>query len=197
MTLQSMETTAESSDPAKWVDQHGDCLFRYALARVHRADLAENLVQEALLGALRGRDQFKGESSQRTWLIGILKRKIIDHLRREQREQPASAIAPDGWMDELFDTSGHWKKRPAKWSSPSAALENVEFWNTLSACLGKLPRPLASAFSLREIDELSCAEICATLGVTPTNLGVMLHRARLRLWHCLDVNWFGGERGKS
>ncbi len=196
MTNQALNTTTRSPDLMHWVDRHGDCLFRYALARVHRTDLAEDLVQEAFLAALRGRDKFTGASSERTWLIGILKHKLGDNLRRQHREQPVSAIASDVWIDELFDARGHWKKAPAPWTNPGAAFENAEFWSTLSACLGKLPRRLASAFCLREIDELGNPEICAALGISATNLGVMLHRARLRLWHCLDIHWFGGERGE-
>jgi RNA polymerase sigma-70 factor (ECF subfamily) len=145
---------------------------------------------------LQGRDQFAGACSERTWLISILKRKLIDHFRRQQREQPISDLAPDLWMDELFDQHGHWKKAPARWTSPSAAFENAEFWSTFSHCLGKLPRRLADAFSLREMDELASAEVCKVLAVSPTNLWVILHRARLRLWHCLDLHWFGGERGR-
>jgi RNA polymerase sigma-70 factor (ECF subfamily) len=107
MAKQPLGTAAELTDPASWVDRHGDYLFGYALARLHRAELAEDLVQETFLGALRSRDQFAGASSERTWLVSILKHKIIDHLGRQQREQPASTIAPDGWMDDLFDRNGH------------------------------------------------------------------------------------------
>ena len=195
MAKQALGTATSPTDPASWVDRHGDHLFRYALARLRQVELAEDLVQEAFLGALRTRDQFAGASSERTWLVSILKRKIIDYLRRQHREQPASDIAPDGWMDELFDHSGHWKKRPARWANPSAACENAEFWTIFAGCLGKLPRRLADAFSLREMDELASAEICKVLAISPTNLWVMLHRARLRLWHCLDSHWFGRERG--
>lgn len=163
MTKQPLRTAAEATDPASWVDRHGNYLFRYALHRLRRAELAEDLVQETLLGALRGRDQFAGASSERTWLVSILKRKIVDHLRRQHREQPASTIADDGWMDELFDKTGHRKKGPAKWTNPSAAFENAEFWETFSHCLDKLPGPLAHAFSLREMDELPSAEVCKVL----------------------------------
>jgi RNA polymerase sigma-70 factor (TIGR02943 family) len=197
MPKQPLGTAAEPTDPATWVDRHGDYLFRYALARLRQANLAEDLVQEAFLGALQGRDQFAGVSSERTWLVSILKRKIIDHLRRHHQEQPLSDIAPDGWMDALFDKCGHWKKKPAKWASPSGACENAEFWNTFSHCLAKLPSRLAEAFSLRAIDDLPSAEVCKVLAVSPTNLWVMLHRARLQLWHCLDIHWFGGEGGRQ
>ncbi len=195
MTKPSLETTAAATDPAQWVEQHGDYLFRYALARVHRVELAEELVQEAFLGALRNREQFLGASSERTWLVSILKRKIVDHLRRRAREQPASSIAPDGWLDELFDQGGHWKQGPAAWGNPSAAFENAEFWATFAQCLGKLPRRLADAFALREMEALESAEICKELEISPTNLWVMLYRARMQLWRCLDLHWFAGERG--
>jgi RNA polymerase sigma-70 factor (TIGR02943 family) len=190
-TLEALELT----DPASWVDRHGDYLFRYALARLRKPDLAEEVVQEAFLAALRGRDQFAGASSERTWLVGILKRKIIDQLRSRQREQPMGAASADGWIDELFDRSGHWKKGVAKWSSPSAASENAEFWETFSRCLGKLPSRQADVFSLRAIDEMPNTEVCKVLAISATNLCVMLHRARLGLWRCLEINWFGGERG--
>ena len=187
-------TAVEGTDPAGWVERHGNYLFGYALRRLRRPELAEDLVQEALLGALRNRDQFAGVSSERTWLVSILKRKIVDHLRRQHREQPASTIAGNSWMDELFDQSDHWRKGPAKWPNPSAAVENAEFWETFSRCLDRLPRPLAEAFILREVDELPSAEVCQVLEVSVNHLFVMMHRARLQLWRCLDVHWFAGER---
>jgi RNA polymerase sigma-70 factor (TIGR02943 family) len=194
MAKQPLATAAEATDPASWVDRHGNYLFGYALRRLRQPELAEDLVQEALLAALRGRDQFTGASAERTWLVGILKRKIVDHLRRQHREQPASNLADDGWIDELFDKTGHWKKGPAKWVNPSAAFENAEFWQTFSQCLDQLPRPQADAFSLREMDELSSAEVCKVLDISATHLGVMMHRARMRLCRCLDRHWFEGQR---
>jgi RNA polymerase sigma-70 factor (ECF subfamily) len=194
MTNQASRTATELTDPAGWVDLHGNYLFRYALRRLRRAELAEDLVQETLLGALRGRDQFTGGCSERTWLVSILKHKIVDQLRRQPREQPASAIADDGWMDDLFDKTGHWKQGPAKWPNPSAVFENAEFWQAFAQCLDKLPRSLADAFSLREIAELPSAEVCQALEVSANHLHVMMHRARVQLCLCLDAHWFAGER---
>jgi RNA polymerase sigma-70 factor, ECF subfamily len=184
------------TDPVTWVDQHGDYLFRYALLRLGQAEQAEDVVQEVFLAALRSRDQFAGASTERTWMVGILKRKIIDRIRRQHREQPASNVTREGWIDELFDGSGHWKIGPALWTNPSAALENAEFWTTFSECLGKLPRRQADAFSLREIDDMSSEEVCQVLDVSATNFWAMMHRARMQLWRCLDLHWFGGERGR-
>lgn len=180
-------------NPAKWVEQHGDFLYRYALVRLGRPETAEDAVQETFVGALRGREQFKGACSERTWLVSILKRKIIDYLRRKGREQPVSNLGDDDWEGELFDRNGHWKKGPPAWSSPDAAVERAEFWSVFSQCLGKLPERLAEAFSLREMDGVENAEVCKALAVSPGNLSVLLHRARLRLWRCLGINWFANE----
>jgi RNA polymerase sigma-70 factor (ECF subfamily) len=184
------------TNPAKWVDEHGDYLFRYALSRLRQRDVAEDLVQETFLAALRGRDRFAGASSERTWLVGILKRKIVDHLRRKAHEQPVSDVTDsDRWAEALFDERGHWKKKPGQWpADPSAAFEKQEFWAIFTACLRKLPERLANAFTLREVEELDSQEVCKVLNVSANNLWVMLHRARLGLWRCLEVNWFGTKK---
>ena len=80
-------TTSPSRGPAQmnpecWLDKHGDCLFRYALVRVRKREVAEDLVQETLLAAMRGREKFGGRSSERSWLCGILKHKVSDHFRK-------------------------------------------------------------------------------------------------------------------
>jgi RNA polymerase sigma-70 factor (ECF subfamily) len=192
----SRQHAVNEASPAGWVDQHGDFLYRYALLRVGRPEAAEDLVQETFLAALRGRAQFRGDASERTWLVGILKHKVIDHLSSARRERPLSSLGDDSWEDELFDRKGHWKKGPGKWTSPGAALESAELEKVLSGCLSKLPGRLAEAFTLSEMDEMSSAEVCKVLAVSAGNLWVMLHRARLRLCACLETSWFGnrGER---
>jgi len=191
-----MPTGAPRLDPDRWLNEHGDVLFRFAKTRVGRSDMAEDLVQETLLAALRGQQQFRGEADERTWLLAILKRKIIDQLRRKGRESSFTSIdKPDEWINDLFDQRERWRVAPGNWErGPGAAMERAEFWGVFSLCLGKLPRRMAEVFSQREIDQLHAEEICKDLAITPTNLWVILYRARLRLWKCLDANWFGGER---
>jgi RNA polymerase sigma-70 factor (ECF subfamily) len=185
-------------DPANWLDKHGDYLYRCALRRLREPQVAEDLVQETFLAAFQARERFAHASSERTWLVGILKHKIIDHLRKKHREQPLSNFGPtDSVLDDWFDSRGHWKKSVKPAPSPGAAFERQEFWNVLSGCLGKLPEHLAHAFVLREMDEQNTGEICKALDITPTNLWVMLHRARLRLWRCLEIRWFGGEKTRT
>ena len=185
-------------DPSTWVDEHGTPLYRYALLRVQDAQVAEELVQETLLGALRARESFAGRSSVRTWLFGILKHKVIDHFRSVSRERSVADVELLGASsEEPFDERGAWTSRPSKWATnPVLLFEQREFWAVLQRCLNELPHRLHRAFTLRELDGLSTEEICNILQVTPTNIGVMLHRARMRLRTCLEANWFDPETGE-
>jgi RNA polymerase sigma-70 factor (ECF subfamily) len=173
---------------------HGDALYRYAFARVRDSAQAEDLVQETLLAALESQARFAGRAAERTWLIGILKHKLIDQLRRRNREPPLADLAKtDDEIEALFSADGHWKSPPAAWSSPMASLEQREFWRVLSDCLAALPARQAQAFSLSEFDGFAGEELCKLLDATATNVWVMLHRARLHLRECLEQRWFGRE----
>jgi RNA polymerase sigma-70 factor (ECF subfamily) len=156
---------------------------------------AEDAVQETLLAAFKGRGQFAGRSSERTWLIGILNNKIVDILRRRAREREWDQVgAGDGDLEELlFAADGHWRHAPASWGDPDAVLEQQRFWAAFIRCLELLPARQAQAFTLCELDGLAGAEAGKVLGLTPTNIWVVLHRARLRLRECLELNWLKAE----
>lgn len=181
------------SDPATWLDRYGDSLYRFALQRVRDPATAEDLVQETLLAAWRAKDKFAGKSAERTWLVAILKNKLVDHLRRTRREAPLpESDVTDEVVDALFAAhDGHWVQPPAAWAKPDDALEQAEFWKIFQACLEALPARHAQAFNLSEIDGLSTDQLCKVLEVQPSNVWVMLHRARLRLRECLELRWFG------
>ena len=185
------------SDPATWLDLHGDSLYRFALLRVRNPTTAEDLVQETLLAAWRAQDGFAGQSAERTWLIAILKNKLIDHFRRTSRETPLPDMADtDDAIDALFAKhNDHWVSPPSAWASPDDALEQTEFWQVFQDCLASLPARQAQAFTLTEVDGLSTEELCKALAAQPSNVWVMLHRARLRLRECLEQRWFGAEAG--
>ncbi len=184
-------------NPGVWVERYGDYLYRFAVARVRRPDVAEDLVQEALLAAWKGRSGFDGTASERTWLTAILKRKAIDWLRRRVREKLTVELGdePDRFEADLFTRRGTWKAAPAEWTRdrPTDGLDREEFWAVLRACVGKLPARLQDVFALRYLDEAAAEEVCQELRLSPSNLWVMLHRARLRMWWCLSRNWFGVE----
>ena len=189
------------SDPATWVDQYGDYLFRNAMLRLRNKDLAEELVQETFLAALHARSRFSGRSSERTWLVGILKHKAIDAIRKLGREQPVEDIdqlpcEEERPFLEAGEWRGHWRTgeglslAPSDWgANPSRALEQKEFWKVLNGCLSELPSRLARAFTLREVDGLDSKDVCKVLDITSTNLWVMLHRCRMQLRRCIETRW--------
>lgn len=185
-------------NPAEWVDRHGDYLYRYALSRLRDAEASEEVVQETFVAGLKNVDQYAGAGAERAWLLGILKRKIVDHVRLRSRAGSAqTADAPDDLSESLFDNRGFWKIDPRIFGSdPSAALERREFWTAFRKCLDALPERQADAFVLREIDEKSSEEICKDLDVSSSNLWVLLHRARLRLANCMKGRW-QAEGGQS
>ncbi|UCE19648.1 MAG: sigma-70 family RNA polymerase sigma factor [Gemmatimonadota bacterium] len=187
------------SKPEQWVDRYGDDLFRYALLRLRDSRLAEDIVQETFLAALRARKSFSGRSSEKTWLFGILKHKIVDHIRRASRERSVeSPGTPEDTMKDLFDERGKWRVMPSEWApDPSKILEQKEFQDVIEKCLSDLPSRLSDAFSLREMDGLDSKEVCKVLGVSTTNLWVMLYRARMRLRRCLEMNWFGKKNERN
>lgn len=169
-------------------------MYAYALKSIAQPDQAQNLVQETLLSALQNRAHFQGKSSEQTWLIGILKHKIADYLRLTYREVPASQLVEaDMHVEQFFDNAdyGHLAKAPGNWQfNPAALLENKEFWQLFQDCMGRLPDKAAQAFRLRKLEAMQSEEICKILGVSSTNLWVLLYRARLQLRQCLEQNWF-------
>ncbi len=177
-------------DPADWVDRYGDLLLRYACSRVSDVEHAEDLVQETLLAAFRHRKQFEGKAAFGTWLVAILRRKIVDHYRAAGQAPEFLDHAHLG-SEDTFDNKGKWSSAITGWrSSPAQMAENAEFWLVFQGCFGGLPAHLAQAFQLREIAHTSVHEVSRKIGITPQNLAVRLHRARLLLRQCLDNKWF-------
>ncbi|MFZ6719316.1 sigma-70 family RNA polymerase sigma factor [Undibacterium sp. Ji49W] len=169
-------------------------LFRFAQLQLRNESAAEDAVQETLLAVLEKPDSFAGNSSLRTYVTGILKFKIIDHLRSLKKEKPLETKedeSEDDLIDSLFNANGHVIGNPPSWGAPEAALQQKDFFRVLEVCLENLPAKTARVFMMREWLELETEEICKELELTTSNLWVVLYRARLRLRECLDLNWFG------
>lgn len=185
-------------EPQHWVERYGDYLFNFAIVRVNDREKAEDLVQETFLAGLKGKDRFMGKSSERTWLTSILKRKVIDIYRKHYSSKESSLDAyerdvSDGDFYRSEDPfRGHWLdgKGPNSYSLlPEGELEQEELAKFIQLCVEGLPPQLAAAFIMKMIDEEDSDKICKELGITPSNLWVMLHRARLRMRECLESNW--------
>jgi RNA polymerase sigma-70 factor (ECF subfamily) len=169
-------------------------LLRYASLQVRDAAVAEDLVQNTLLSALKSLASFRGDAAPQTWLIGILKRQIIDHYRRVTREAPLPVGGDDAdgdadLLDRLFASDGHWVTTPSVWSDPAESLQQEAFLAVLEACLKGLAGQSGRVFALREIMELDAEEICKDLGLSQSNYWVLMHRARLRLRQCVERGW--------
>jgi len=186
------------ADPDCWVDEHGDCLYRYALYRTRKSEVAEDLVQETLLAAVRTQEKFGGRSTERSWLVGILKNKICDYFRKLGRETTFTDL--EFFSDEhseKFDGENYWihENGPREWKPEGAeAMNRREFWQALRSALDRLPPRVAAVFTMREVDDVPAREVCATLQISEANLWTMLHRARMALRQDLEVNYFGGGR---
>ena len=189
--------TDKLSSPEHWLSQHGDYLFRFAMAKLRDEHMAEDAVQETLLAALQGKNSFSGAAAERTWLVGILKHKIVDLIRKKVREPTLLNVDEpmefglDEATDAMFDETSHWAAPCQDWGDPDKVLEQKRFWKILNECLKRLPPQLAMLYSLREISGMDTESICKDLNITSTNSWVMLHRARLSLKQCFEVYWLG------
>lgn len=208
MSTASIRSVGGQSEPLLMDEQFLEGVRRQMLAfatlQLGDSHLAEDAVQEALVGAMKNASSFKGRAAFRTWIFAILKNKIADGLRHKQRMVNVGSLlnAEDEEADfsELFDRQGHWNSNesPRTWANPEESVRELQFWRVFEACLEHLPPKQARAFMLREFIELEAEEICATMELTLSHLHVMLHRARLRLRGCIENNWYlKGERGSN
>jgi RNA polymerase sigma-70 factor (ECF subfamily) len=166
-------------------------LLRYARTQLRNEAWAEDAVSETLLAALEKPQSFAGGSQLKTWLVGILKHKVVDQVRRHQRECTVlDGEDAEDLDDTLFKADGHWREAPADWGNPDDTLRQHQFLRVLDACIEHLPPTQGRVFMMREWLELSSDEVCKELDITTTNLWVLLHRARLRLRECLQAGWF-------
>ena len=188
----STEANPHKLQPDTWVDTYADYLYNYAVSRVSDKEIAQDLVQETFLAGLRSAKNYKGSASERTWLISILKRKVIDHYRKINSKKGKAEVRMQYASQE--DSEGDWLEERA--ADPYSvkelgALENEELGQAIQECIDKLPVKQSKVFTLKTIQGMSTEDICNELGINPSNLWVMIHRARTSLMACLDKNWFG------
>jgi RNA polymerase sigma-70 factor (ECF subfamily) len=178
-------------DPNKWIDRYSDYLFNYAIVRVNDRDIAQDLVQESFLAGLNSMANFKGESSERTWLIAILKRKIIDYYRKINSKKGKAEVRVS--YNSNSETEGDWLEEQVADPFDKTAedqIENSELGEALYRCLDKLPEKQATVFKMKTILNYDTETICNELNITPSNLWVIIHRARTGLSECMEQTWF-------
>lgn len=173
-------------------------MLAFARLQLNDEHQAEDVVQEALAGALKNADAFARRAALKTWVFAILKNKIADQLRGRYRQaeliDDSACNIGDDFDDQKFDKRGHWSpdERPQSWGSPQKLVHERQFWAVFDACLNRLPTRQGRVFMMREFLELSTDEICHAADLTVSNLNVLLFRARAQLRECLEHNWFAG-----
>jgi RNA polymerase sigma-70 factor (TIGR02943 family) len=177
-------------DPTRWVDKYSDYLFNYTIVRVNDRDLANDLISETFLAGLKSMKNFKGEATERTWLISILKRKIIDHYRRINSNKGKAEVRII-YNDE--SNEGDWLEEQAPDRFDMTAedmMENEELGVAILDCMNTLTEKQARIFKMKTIEDFDTEAICNEFNITPSNLWVIIHRARVSLAECLEKNWF-------
>jgi RNA polymerase sigma-70 factor (ECF subfamily) len=191
------EAWLEPNDLRSEIAAHRGDLLRIASLQLRDRHLAEDVVQETLLAALNSAASYAGRATVKTWLVGILKFKVIDALRARSRAPvnatDLAAETSTADLDRLFDETGTWKAKPRAWDDPGHGVRQRDFDRVLEGCLRKLPDLSAQAFVLREVFEVEAGEVCRLVGITRNHLNVLLYRARMSLRGCLDLNWVSEE----
>ncbi|ARV15737.1 sigma-70 family RNA polymerase sigma factor [Polaribacter sp. SA4-12] len=175
----------------KWIDNYADYMYNYAVVRVNDSDLAKDLVQDTFFAGLKSAKNFQGKSTERTWLISILKRKIIDHYRKINSKKGQAEVRINFYDDG--ENEGNWleERVPQSWDNQSEkSIENQELKSQLESCIDALPEKYAMVFRMKTIQEFETEEICKELDITASNLWVIIHRARTQLRKCMEDNWF-------
>ncbi len=186
-----MSENIKNIEPEKWVDNYGNYLYNYAWIRVGSKETAEDLIQDTFISALKSKDKFKGKSSELTWLISILKHKVIDYYRKNSNKKEFSESSFRKPFQDKNGMEGHWimERAPKDWDKNDNALHQEEFQTILMMCLSGLPEKWRSVFVLKVMEEMESDKICEEIGCTASNFWVIMHRAKLKLRECIEKNW--------
>jgi len=177
-------------NPNKWIDLYSDYLFNYTISRVSDREIAQDLVQDTFLAGLKSMKNFKGEASERTWLISILKRKIIDYYRKINSNKGKAEVRIN--YNDSESEGDLLEERGVDPFDKTAedTLQNSELGDAIHNCLEKLPKKQADVFKMKTILGYETEVICNELNITASNLWVIIHRARTGMADCLKQNWF-------
>lgn len=175
---------------SEWVELYTSELISWALFKISDEELAKDLVQDTFVAAAEKINDFRGESTPKTWLFSILNFKIIDVYRKKAKTPVTSETST---YSEFFDEDGNWfkSKRPQTWNDEDThLLDDQEFQLVLKKCMDALPEKWSACMKFKYLMNKSGEDICQELDITPTNFWQIMHRAKLNLRDCIDKNWF-------
>lgn len=182
--------TDPDPDFAEQIAQLRPMLVKMARRQLRNDTWAEDAVSETLVAALEHPEAFAGRSQTRTWVVGILKHKLVDQVRRHTRECQFQVFDDDADADDAAPAAAH--DAAASWGDPLAALARRQFASDVRTALHALPAKQGRAFTMCEWLDRDTSEACGVLGVTPNHLGVILYRAKRQLRAALAPHWAGG-----
>ncbi|HET8821783.1 MAG TPA: sigma-70 family RNA polymerase sigma factor [Thermoleophilaceae bacterium] len=190
---------AGDGDAFAWlVDRHSRAMLRVATAYVRDRAAAEEAVQEAWIGVIRGIDRFEGRASLQTWIFRILTNVAKRAGGREARSTPFSALAaaedtgepavdPDRFLPADHELHpGHWAVPPARWPTPEEGLLAGEARAVIATAIADLPPAQRTVIALRDIEGWSAEEVCAALELSGGNQRILLHRGRSRVRSAIE-----------
>ena len=185
-----MNEAMNTADPKNWLPLYGDLMYQYCLPRVNDISVAEDMVQETFLSALKGLEGYKGEASEKNWLFAILKNKIIDHYRKKSKTQAVIVSETQDTGDGWFNEEGRWaeNRMPQDWAASDNPTERKEVQKIINHCKDNLKDLQQEVFTLKYLEDIDSEEICKVLDITPSNYWVLLHRARLQMRDCVETN---------
>jgi RNA polymerase sigma-70 factor (ECF subfamily) len=190
-SLSQSNETLEAANPENWVRLYGDYLYRYALSRLRDPSVAEDCVQDTLLAAIQGLDNYDPRREIKFWLRGIMRNKIIDVFRKQKRQSTINLGDDEAILESaLYKYSGIAALFPEAWKfDPRTISDHAEFMRVFQSCLDQLKEPMREAFVLKMIEGHDLKEVCKVLEIEPNHLWVLLHRAREQLKKLLEVEW--------
>lgn len=174
---------------ADLVDKHTDEMFSWAFHKLSDKEMARDIVQDTFLAAAEKIDSFRGESTPKTWLFSILNYKIID-VYRKKVQMPIDTEGDD--FSRFFAHDGGWHKEvePLDWKDEEEhLLDNHEFNAVLEKCLDALPENWNYCVRSKYIFNKKGEDICQELGIASTNYWQIIHRAKVQLRNCIEMNW--------
>lgn len=194
--MENNSNSQNTLNPAKWVESYADYLYKFAYYRVNNDELAQDLVQDCFLAALKAADNYNGTASEKTWLVSILKNKIIDHYKKAstRNESPLQLNTYDAPSYDYFfnkETNGHWNNttKPKDWEATDTNFDTKEFYKTLESCLAVLPEKWKAVFVMSLLEDADTKFVCKEFDLSSSNFWVIIHRAKLQVRACLEKNW--------
>ncbi len=184
----------KNNEISSWVKLYTKELLKYCFYKTSDLEVAENIVQDTFEAVVKSYDSYHRDSNPKTWIYAILNNKIKDYYKSKKNQFVSLEDYHHGDKDDYFDDDDGWKKEsaPKDWLDESSnnVLDNEEFVKIFQLCIEHLPANWRECIKMKYILNVKGTEICDVLSISQANFWQILHRAKLDLRKCLEINWF-------